>query len=140
MGKILSFFQTGDNVDKETLSNERKKQFALRVQHRYEQENLSTTNKQLTKDQKIALTLLESRQNIFLTGGAGTGKSFLLKKFIETHSELNILVTAPTGVAAKNIEGATLHKTFRLPLGIISKDIVGNELIENERYRKKLLK
>lgn len=75
-----------------------------------------------------------------MTGGAGTGKSFLLKKFIETHSELNILVTAPTGVAAKNIEGATLHKTFRLPLGIISKDIVGNELIENERYRKKLLK
>lgn len=65
MGKILSFFQTGDNVDKETLSNERKKPFALRVQHRYEQENLSTTNKQLTKDQKIALTLLESRQNIF---------------------------------------------------------------------------
>lgn len=140
MGKILSFFQTGDNVDKETLSNERKKQFELRVQHRYEQENLSTTNKQLTKDQKTALALLESGENIFLTGGAGTGKSFLLKKFIATHSELNILVTAPTGVAAKNIDGATLHKTFRLPLGIISKEIDGNGLLENEKYRKKLLK
>jgi len=61
MGKILSFFQTGDNVDKETLSNERKKQFELRVQHRYEQENLSTTNKQLTKDQKNSTCLTRIR-------------------------------------------------------------------------------
>lgn len=52
-----------------------------------------------------------SRENVFITGKAGTGKSFLLDVFVETTDKSNI-VLAPTGIAALNVNGATLHSTF----------------------------
>jgi ATP-dependent DNA helicase PIF1 len=56
-----------------------------------------------------ALQLMESTsQNIFLTGEAGTGKSTLLQYFRKT-TEKNVVVLAPTGVAALNVEGQTIH-------------------------------
>ncbi len=56
--------------------------------------------------------LLEnSLKNIFITGKAGTGKSTLLKYFRE-HTPKNIVVLAPTGVAAINIQGQTIHSFF----------------------------
>ncbi len=60
----------------------------------------------------------ETNQNIFLTGKAGTGKTTFLK-FLREHSLKMILVAAPTGVAAINAQGVTLHSLFQLPLGII---------------------
>lgn len=60
--------------------------------------------------------------HIFITGGAGTGKSRLISVIYEyllrsTNSELpTVIKTAPTGVAAYNIHGMTLHKAFRLPV------------------------
>ncbi|MBI5530014.1 MAG: AAA family ATPase [Candidatus Doudnabacteria bacterium] len=50
----------------------------------------------------------ETRENIFLTGEAGTGKSTLLKYF-KTHTNKNTVVLAPTGVAAVNVGGQTIH-------------------------------
>jgi PIF1-like helicase/Helix-turn-helix domain/HRDC domain/UvrD-like helicase C-terminal domain len=58
----------------------------------------------------------ETRQNIFLTGKAGTGKTTFLKYLRETTGK-NIAVTAPTGVAAINAGGVTLHSFFQLPFG-----------------------
>ncbi len=56
-----------------------------------------------------ALELLEkTNNNIFLTGEAGTGKSTLLQYFRRTTSK-NVVVLAPTGVAALNVEGQTVH-------------------------------
>jgi ATP-dependent exoDNAse (exonuclease V) alpha subunit len=56
-----------------------------------------------------ALKLLQdSNKNIFLTGEAGTGKSTLLNFFRKT-TQKNIAVLAPTGVAALNVEGQTIH-------------------------------
>ncbi|MFN8294029.1 MAG: helix-turn-helix domain-containing protein [Chitinophagales bacterium] len=55
-------------------------------------------------------------KNIFLTGKAGTGKTTLLKKIIET-SHKKTIVAAPTGIAALNAGGVTLHSQFQLPLG-----------------------
>src|SRR3989344_8181514 len=56
-----------------------------------------------------ALRLLEdTHQNIFLTGEAGTGKSTLLQYFRATTSK-NVVVLAPTGVAAVNVGGQTIH-------------------------------
>lgn len=49
---------------------------------------------------------------VFVTGRAGTGKSTLLKYFRET-TDLNCVYLAPTGVAALNIEGETIHSFFR---------------------------
>lgn len=56
-------------------------------------------------------------RNVFLTGKAGTGKTTFLKNLIAT-SPKRILVAAPTGVAALNACGATLHSLFQLPFGV----------------------
>lgn len=56
----------------------------------------------------------ETSENIFLTGKAGTGKTTFLK-FLKENSTKNIIVAAPTGVAAINAGGVTLHSLFQLP-------------------------
>jgi ATP-dependent exoDNAse (exonuclease V) alpha subunit len=67
--------------------------------------------------QTQAYELLEnSDQNIFLTGGAGTGKSYLLTKWLESlDSSCCFCICAPTGVAATNVNGLTLHRIFKIP-------------------------
>lgn len=52
--------------------------------------------------------------NLFLTGRAGTGKTTLLRKFLGEAGE-NTVVLAPTGVAAMNAGGQTIHSFFKLP-------------------------
>ena len=52
--------------------------------------------------------------NVFLTGRAGTGKTTLLRKFREIAGE-NTIVLAPTGIAAMNVGGQTIHSFFRFP-------------------------
>ena len=56
----------------------------------------------------------ETSENIFLTGKAGTGKTTFLK-YLKEHCSKNIVVAAPTGVAAINAGGVTLHSLFQLP-------------------------
>lgn len=75
---------------------------------------MTTLNQQQTK----AFELMVSGQNIFLTGNAGTGKSFLVKAFIAycEHKNKNVMLTAPTGIAALNINGSTIHRAFKVPL------------------------
>ena len=58
-----------------------------------------------------------TRKNIFLTGRAGTGKTTFLRQ-IKEESSKRMVVTAPTGVAAINAGGMTLHSFFQLPLGL----------------------
>ena len=53
-------------------------------------------------------------QSIFLTGKAGTGKTTFLKTIVERSCKRNIVV-APTGVAAINADGMTIHSFFQLP-------------------------
>ncbi len=53
---------------------------------------------------------------VFLTGKAGTGKTTFLKEIVET-THKNVVVAAPTGVAAINAGGVTLHSLFQLPFG-----------------------
>src|SRR6218665_1928253 len=56
----------------------------------------------------------ETSEHIFLTGKAGTGKTTFLK-YLKEHCAKNIIVAAPTGVAAINAGGVTLHSLFQLP-------------------------
>lgn len=53
---------------------------------------------------------------VLVTGGAGTGKSFVLGRFVAAakNAGLNVVVAAPTGIAALNVEGITLHSLFGL--------------------------
>ena len=55
-------------------------------------------------------------RNVFLTGKAGTGKTTFLKKLRKTCPK-RMVVTSPTGVAAVNAGGVTLHSFFQLPFG-----------------------
>ncbi len=58
--------------------------------------------------------ITETREPVFLTGKAGTGKTTFLK-YLREHTTKNMLVAAPTGVAAINAGGVTLHSLFQLP-------------------------
>src|SRR3989339_1556743 len=64
--------------------------------------------------QKVLDLLENSTENIFLTGNAGTGKSTLLDHF-RNHTDKNVAVVAPTGVAALNVKGETIHSFFGFP-------------------------
>ena len=65
-----------------------------------------------------ALDLLNTGKNpLFITGNAGTGKSTLLSLFLKTHKK-NVVVLAPTGVAALNVKGVTIHSFFGFQPGI----------------------
>ena len=69
---------------------------------------------ELNPDFKYALDELEKGANMFITGRAGTGKSTLLKLFRNT-SRKNTVVVAPTGIAALNVSGQTIHSFFGFP-------------------------
>ncbi len=58
----------------------------------------------------------QTHHTIFLTGKAGTGKTTFLKK-LKALSPKRMIVTAPTGVAAINAGGVTLHSFFQMPFG-----------------------
>lgn len=62
-----------------------------------------------------------TNRNIFLTGKAGTGKTTFLHK-IKEESLKRMVVVAPTGVAAINAKGVTIHSFFQLPFGPITPD------------------
>ncbi len=58
----------------------------------------------------------QTHKSIFLTGKAGTGKTTLLKEII-SNTHKNTAVVAPTGIAALNANGVTIHSFFQLPFG-----------------------
>ncbi len=75
---------------------------------------------ELNEDFKYALDVLEKTQkNIFITGRAGTGKSTLLQLFRRT-TRKNAVVLAPTGIAALNVQGQTIHSFFGFSAKLMS--------------------
>lgn len=73
----------------------------------------------ITQEFSKALDILEkTNENIFITGQAGTGKSTLLREFVET-TQKKYVILAPTGVAALNVGGQTIHSFFRIKPGKI---------------------
>jgi ATP-dependent DNA helicase PIF1 len=75
-------------------------------------EEINETN--LSQEQHIILDACNAGKSIFLSGGAGTGKSFLLsiiiKNLVKLHGKDSIYVTATTGLAASALGGVTLHQ------------------------------
>ena len=79
----------------------------------------------LTEKQQLFYDAAMNGENIFLTGEAGTGKTHVVKKVIAALREQRkkIIAVAPTGIAANNIEGVTIHSMFQLtPHGVLSFD------------------
>ena len=74
----------------------------------------------LSAEQQAVYDAIETTQeHIFVTGRAGTGKSTLLNHLADNTSK-QIVICAPTGVAALNVGGQTIHSLFRLPIGVIA--------------------
>lgn len=69
---------------------------------------LSLLKKKKYDGYKAALALLEQGYNIFVTGGAGTGKSYILNK-LKKHYKSNLSITSTTGISALNVNGQTIH-------------------------------
>ena len=93
-------------------------------------------------DIKELRTLLESSQNVFLTGGAGVGKSFLLRALIAQY-ELEgrkVAKLASTGMAASLITGQTLHSFFNFGICSHSFELERAGKINIDKKLSKLLK
>ena len=109
---------------------ERKRQFLSQINQRVSLPDISMTVKEkdyegmLSEEQKVAFDRLMNGNNIFLSGEAGTGKSFVTQAFIQRcqKEKKNVMVTAPTGVAAINVGGSTIHRTFRVPVRPLVED------------------
>lgn len=83
-----------------------------------------------------------TRQSVSLTGKAGTGKSTFLK-YICSKTKKNYVVLAPTGIAAVNVGGVTMHSFFRIPFKPLLPDdpeFAVNRLRSRMKYPKNLVK
>ena len=79
---------------------------------------------ELTDEQKKVFASFKSGANIFLCGKGGSGKSYLTRYIIDycKKSNKSVLICAPTGIAALNIGGGTIHRVFNVPARIIEKE------------------
>jgi len=92
------------------------------------------TDLTLSAEQSAVFDAIETtRENIFVTGRAGTGKSTLLNH-LSWNTSKQVVICAPTGVAALNVGGQTIHSLFRLPIGGIA-----DHAIEQTAELRKLL-
>lgn len=78
----------------------------------------------------------QTQRSVFLTGKAGTGKTTLLREIIQT-THKNTVVVAPTGIAALNAGGVTIHSMFQLPFGGFIPDNSSPQFSENTKFETK---
>jgi len=80
----------------------------------------------ITEEFKKALNLIENtRENIFITGKAGTGKSTFIN-LIRKNSTKKIAVLSPTGLSALNVKGQTIHSFFHFPPRLLTEEVIHN--------------
>lgn len=63
---------------------------------------------------RLMRMIVSTNHSFFITGKAGTGKSTFIQ-YLQTHTQKNIVLLAPTGIAALNIGGRTIHSFFNIP-------------------------
>ena len=89
-----------------------------------------------TEEIKSILSILNNtNESIFITGKAGTGKSTLLKYFV-SKTKKRYVVLAPTGVAAMNIAGQTIHSFFKFRPEIIQPDQIAPDFVRHGLFSK----
>lgn len=79
-----------------------------------------------TPSQQRALEAYQEGKHLFIHGDAGTGKSFVVNNIVNDAKQKGkiVLVAAPTGKAARNVNGSTIHSLFRAPIGIIGPEAI----------------
>lgn len=122
---VKSFLFGNDKKANSVYNNKPNEKIEVLARHGIGQRRQSQKYLELEKpdieivgETKEVLDRLEnSKDNIFLTGKAGTGKSTLLRYFRAT-TDKNVVVVAPTGVAAINVQGQTIHSFFKFGIAI----------------------
>jgi ATP-dependent exoDNAse (exonuclease V) alpha subunit len=84
---------------------------------------------QLSEQQKEVVERFESGKNIFVTGGAGSGKSYLLNYLKRNYAKLGFEVAASTGVAALNVGGSTIHSWAGIGLANLPPEQIVDNLL-----------
>src|SRR5205809_2473483 len=91
-------------------------------------------------NQSKALAILKSGRNVFLTGSAGSGKTYVLNQYIQylKKHEIPVAVTASTGIAATHMNGQTIHSWSGIGVRdeITAKHLAN--LTEKKYFRKKM--
>lgn len=91
----------------------------------------------ITATAKFTLQFInQTQRSIFLTGKAGTGKTTLLREIIRT-THKNTVVVAPTGIAALNASGVTIHSMFQLPFGGFIPDNITPQFSDAVKFESK---
>ncbi len=96
---------------------------------------------QLSANQLDIVNKFEAGKNIFITGSAGCGKSFLLNHLKINYAKDGLAVTASTGIAAVNIGGSTIHSWAGIGLGNLPAEEIAKNLFSAKfaRLRKKII-
>ena len=98
---------------------------------------------ELTEKQNLAFELLKSGKNIFLTGPGGSGKSFIIKYYVNWFNLNNdteyskIFVTSTTGLSSILIDGITLHRYAGIGIGNKDVDFYYNKIMKNKFLMKR---
>ena len=100
--------------------------------------NKPTDVSQLSEEQIYALDMCESGENIFLTGGAGSGKSYVIREFMKNKDEKQMPILASTGAAAVLLGGRTFHSFFGLGIMEGGPKATLDRLMEDKRALKRI--
>ena len=91
-------------------------------------------------DQKTALDILKTGQNVFLTGAAGTGKTYVLNQYVHylRVRDVPVAITASTGIAATHLGGQTIHSWSGLGIREVLTDEDYLKILKNKRVREQV--
>ncbi|CAI9754944.1 unnamed protein product [Fraxinus pennsylvanica] len=94
-----------------------------------------------TNEQKRVLDAISNGKSVFITGSAGTGKTFVLehaiKRLKKIHGRSNVYVTASTGVAALSLGGQTLHSFAGVGIGDADRASLVERILSNKRAHRR---
>jgi len=85
----------------------------------------------MNAEQQLALDkIVKERKNVFVSGAGGTGKSTVIQAVKDNLD--NVIVCAPTGMAAMNVGGETIHSTFKLPCRVLGPNEAFDKMLTKE--------
>ena len=90
--------------------------------------------------QKEAFTILKTGANVFLTGAAGSGKTYVLNQYVRYLKDrgIGVGVTASTGIAATHLGGLTIHSWAGIGIAREASDIEIQMMARNRRVAKRM--
>lgn len=119
---IYSVVKDGKKSKQSFSSHQNYSRTSFQRRPKLNEKQLNIDSLTLGDEQQKIFDIIESENNhVFITGKAGTGKSSLLQYF-KYKSKKRLVVVAPTGVAALNVGGQTIHSLFRIPPEFISQE------------------